>query len=644
MFAFLLILLLFMALPFGEAQVDAVDGVTDLRDYDLSSAMYRLGGGWQVARRQLVLPDVFPDDAPTANIPEWWPRSFDELNTYATYRLKVLTDDTRLLQMLLPEIYMAYNLWINGEYVRGAGIVSENAAGEVPEFEGVLVPLRAENGKVEIVIQASNHNYMRPIMGGLILLGESDSAYSWFFQSRSLYIFALGAFLVGAFYHIALYVLRRKELIYLLFSLLSMICFWRYAIDTNGISNLTGWFSMWGGLADMKVFMTLFFLHGAAVSAFSLYVFDKEWLFRYRFIGLGYVAAGAVAFAVMPWNIPFAPLIVIAVMAPITLIAIYRGARSRVLRESKLMWLLYAALILYCVTNLLQKYFFDHLLFMTGIIADLLLLLTQALILSQQFAEMRDTGRLLEEKNAMLDRLNSMKTEFVHNMSHDFKTPLTVISISVLNAVDMLDTEIDTAEMRESLNNAQREVMQMAQMVDNAMKHASMQENRQSMEPLDLSPLLLDGAETYRTLLERSGNTLILDVPQLPLIYGNADMMLHILSNLLSNANRYTRNGEISISARSVIYNSQPVVKVAVADSGVGVKPELLPHVFERGVSDSGTGLGLSICKSAVESLGGTIAIESDPGIGTVIWFTIPIIERREKQLDMAEAPERRNL
>jgi len=150
---------------------------------------------------------------------------------------------------------------------------------------------------------------------------------------------------------------------------------------------------------------------------------------------------------------------------------------------------------------------------------------------------------------------------------------------------------------------------------------------------LDIAELLREGAETYRALLERQGNRLILNIPEtLPPILGSTDILLHVLSNLLSNANRYTRNGDIMISAEvEEIKNGSgedtQVLKVKATDTGTGIAPEILPDVFRRGVSDAGTGLGLSICKSAIQAHGGTIGVESIPGEGTIVWFTIPIYE-----------------
>jgi len=224
--------------------------------------------------------------------------------------------------------------------------------------------------------------------------------------------------------------------------------------------------------------------------------------------------------------------------------------------------------------------------------------------------------------NEMLDRLNRMKNEFFQNMNHEFKTPLNVISTSVFNVIDMCDFELDKNIIREVLGNAQSETMRMARMVDSAMKYTHLHDNRQGMKVLDIVPLLSEGAETYRALLERQGNALYLDIPEaLPPILGNTDMLLHVLSNLLSNANKHTRNGEIRIKAAE----QDGMIIIVIRDNGIGIKPELLPNIFERGVSEGGTGLGLSICMNAVTSHGGNISIESDYGHGTEITINLPV-------------------
>ena len=232
--------------------------------------------------------------------------------------------------------------------------------------------------------------------------------------------------------------------------------------------------------------------------------------------------------------------------------------------------------------------------------------------------------RALMSENEALDRLNRMKTEFFQDMSHDFKTPLTVISTSVLNAVDMLDFEMDKDEMRESLNLAQSEIMRMSRLVEGALKQAALQGSQHGAGPIDIAPILRKVSGTYHAFLERHGNKLIVSVPgTLPHVYGSVDMLLNVLANLISNANRYTRNGEIEMSADV----EDPFVCITVRDTGTGVKPEIMANIFTRGTSENGSGLGLTISKTAIETYGGTITIDSEEDVGTTVKFTMPIYE-----------------
>jgi signal transduction histidine kinase len=217
--------------------------------------------------------------------------------------------------------------------------------------------------------------------------------------------------------------------------------------------------------------------------------------------------------------------------------------------------------------------------------------------------------------------INEMKTEFIRNISHEMKTPLTVISTNILNADDQLDFEADKDEMRDNLQNAQQEIMRMAQMIDSALKYASIHPG-QAMGSLNVVEVLFIAAKIHYTIAEQCGNVIMLDISeQIIPIYGNADMLLQALSSLLSNAIRHTQDGEIIISATA----DKDAVIVTIRDNGEGVKPEILQSIFERGVSTSGSGLGLSICKSVIDNHQGKITIESEPGKGTIATIILPL-------------------
>ena len=249
----------------------------------------------------------------------------------------------------------------------------------------------------------------------------------------------------------------------------------------------------------------------------------------------------------------------------------------------------------------------------------------------KQAVESKLRERTLVRENEVLDHLNRTKTEFFQNMSHDFKTPLTVISTSVINALDILDFEMDEEEIRESLNLAQSEVMRLSRIVDGALKHAALYNDQYFAESINLFKLLKRIEKTYQAFLDRRGNKLIISLPNsLPQVYGNVDMLLNVFSNVITNANRYTQDGEIVISARvdanvKPQKNNKQFINVTVSDNGCGVNPEIIANIFDRGMSESGSGLGLSICKTAIETFGGTIEVKSEIGKGTKVTFTVPV-------------------
>jgi signal transduction histidine kinase len=155
-----------------------------------------------------------------------------------------------------------------------------------------------------------------------------------------------------------------------------------------------------------------------------------------------------------------------------------------------------------------------------------------------------------------------------------------------------------------------------------------MQESKQGLTPLDMSALIISCAESHRAFLEKRGNRLTIRVPgQPPKVNGNADRLIPLLTNLISNANAHTRDGGIEVSA--ALDAGAGRIAITVRDTGAGIAPDILPHVFERGVfgKDGKTRLGLAISKEIAEAHGGMIAIESELGEGTAVTLTLPVLK-----------------
>ena len=231
----------------------------------------------------------------------------------------------------------------------------------------------------------------------------------------------------------------------------------------------------------------------------------------------------------------------------------------------------------------------------------------------------------LDEQNHILERASRAKTEFLSNTSHEMRTPLTVISVNVQTVAEILEDmgeAVRDGEATELLQNAQQEIMRLARMVGGTLTLAAISENT-DRQALDFSTLLRSSVEMFSLHLQKRGDTLTSEIAGGLTVFGTADLLAQVVANLLQNAAAYTRHGEVTLRAEKEGHE----VLIAVKDTGDGISAELLPHVFERGVSTGGTGFGLYLCKTVVESHGGRIWIESEPGSGTAVMFALPTYE-----------------
>jgi len=231
---------------------------------------------------------------------------------------------------------------------------------------------------------------------------------------------------------------------------------------------------------------------------------------------------------------------------------------------------------------------------------------------------------MLNGQNAMLTDINLSKTKFLTNSSHEMRTPLTIISVNVQNALDVLsDTKYRNSEITELLVDTQGEIMRLSRMVGGMLTLASTSEAIERRK-LDIAEVLLSTANILQVRLHEQGNKLQITTEEGLLVFGDTDLLFQALSNLIQNADKHTTNDTIRLNAE----RKEGIITITLKDNGVGIPPELLPRVFERGVTDgTGTGYGLYLCKVVIESHGGKIWIESKHGEGTVVYIALPNYE-----------------
>ncbi|HCA28836.1 MAG TPA: histidine kinase [Ruminococcaceae bacterium] len=270
--------------------------------------------------------------------------------------------------------------------------------------------------------------------------------------------------------------------------------------------------------------------------------------------------------------------------------------------------------------------------------AMLIFVLAQTVSLFQMnnrvLGEAKEAEEKLETEKAALESLNRLKTEFLGNVSHELKTPLTVIS-GYAQTTKQLAEKPDTPngdEVARRMTLISSEAERLSLMVGQILDLTRMEEGRMVMEPVQcyVDEIIHTAVETHYPILNKNQNRLDIRIEsEIPAVHADPARISQVIVNLISNAVRFTANGLITVSAR----REGPNIAVCVEDTGTGINPQQLPRIFERyspkkksgGSQDTGTGLGLYICKHIVEQHGGQIRIESKDGHGTSVFFALPI-------------------
>ena len=230
---------------------------------------------------------------------------------------------------------------------------------------------------------------------------------------------------------------------------------------------------------------------------------------------------------------------------------------------------------------------------------------------------------------------NRAKSEFLANTSHEIRTPMT----SILGYTDLLmDDSLSAADRKTFLTTVRRNGEHLLQLINDILDLSKIESGKMVMDlgPCRLPSTVADVASMMRPRAEQRGNTLeVRYAGQLPqTVHTDGKRLRQVLVNLVGNAVKFTENGSIRIGVSFLPQwrAEQPAVRVEVTDTGIGIRPEALPRLFQpftQAESSTtrkygGSGLGLAISRQIVTALGGELTVRSVPGAGSTFAVTIP--------------------
>ncbi|WP_169306556.1 ATP-binding protein [Cohnella pontilimi] len=651
---------------------EARNGTIDLTGWDWAhDPLVPLSGEWRFQWQ--AEPDIpLNGTETTIRVPGMWgAMQAGDGRTYpdegaAVYRLTVLHGSLNgTMAIRVPNILTAYELYIDGKKVFGRGQYGRDAAASSPYQTPGVVQFVVKDGRTELELKISNFDHRRGGIRTEFILGTAERIELLETRQSSQELIVIGALIMIGLYHIGLFVLRRKEAGNLFFALLCLFMALRTGVIGEGF--IVRWFPSltweWGTRLDYIALALSAWFGFAYYQRMYPHEMRRFWVHVSGSVALG-LCAVTVAFPPLKftsWLIyyqAYLMTICIVILAALILAWVRR-------REGARLALIGVAGVVAAIVNDILFYNGWWLSFDLVPFGLLFLIIMNSFIMAlrasrtfekaeqlsaelkqwnvrleekieERTEELRKSYMTLEEAKTGLERMEASRRQLVSNISHDLRSPITLLQgylealrDGVISGEDQRDATIRKMLGKvEGLNGLIHDLFELsvleagrvelslekitlAKWKDRLQEQFAMDMRDKGMDYSCVLPSAMDGKTQVFVDLRR---------------------MDRVFENLLFNAVRYTpKGGEIRVALRK--REDSREVEITVEDSGTGLHPDDLPHIFERFYktdksrhsSSGGSGLGLAISKEIVELHRGAIGAYNRQEGGGGFRITLPI-------------------
>lgn len=680
----------------NSTEIQSDKGRLDLSQVQVSERPIKLQGEWEFYWHELLSPNDIHDRIASDGNPNCWinlPNSWlgyrldgQQLSGtgFATFRVMIqLSEQDRheRLALKMPSIFHAYKLWVNGEPLAEVGVVGQDKSSMTPRLATKFVYFHPENNTVELVIQVSNFHHKRGGITKFIELGGSDVLTVRTHLKIAGEIFITASLMVIGLYHLLLFILRRKDRAPLFFGLFALLLGIRSLLV--GELLLTQLWPNFPWEIQFKIeYLTLcssgYIITRYYISIFANYV--SRWFRLGSRIVTGLLCLIVVAAPAIIYTHLLSVIGVVVVLHMLYLmVGLVQSAVQR--KEGALIFLLASMVTLVTVIN-------DFLYFNewssignTSPLGLLIFTVAQMFLLSSRFTktatneeriarELQEANDKLTEMNMNLEQTVQERThalsvahdnlrisydrlllseqgrkKLLSYITHDLRLPLS----SMLGYVEAVQDGVKPERNEQYLRYIRDNTIRVNRMIEELsyLSHLETGQVMFQMEPIPVAQFLRQFYDQYELVVRDTGLEFVLDLgdsedPGSESLVAEIDMQRldQALFNIVSNAMKFTASGgavRIALAVNEV--KDRRYANICVEDTGTGIPPEHLEHIFERhyryeqpGAEKrvEGSGLGLAICREIVQVHGGTVRAESDGKTGAAFYISIPCIRREE--------------
>ncbi|MBF0227854.1 MAG: response regulator [Desulfobacterales bacterium] len=574
---------------------------------------------------------------------------------HGTYRLRILLNNHNLDEFAFYIVTMgtSYEFYANGKRLVKVGKIGTTKETSRPQYYPVVVDIKPDGSEIEVLIQASNFSHR---VGGLwdeIQFGEEETIRDAKNYQEKYDILTFGCILIIGFYHIGIFLLRRKEKTPLSFGLFCILMALR-AVTSNNSKLIAIILPSINWELLVKIDYFTFYVTGQLWILFVYHLFPEEFSKRIIYIFSAINTLYVLSFVVFPVRIYSHFLVYYHIFAVIMMIYTLYVQILSILHKRDGSCIFSAAYMVLFVVLIHDLLYANRIIYSKDLTPSffILFVFAQAYMLSKRFSnafiavenlsdELQQKSRDLEIKNQRLKKIDQLKDEFLANTSHELRTPLNgIIGITEslmagiagkLNKRAMTNLKIISSSARR-LSNLVNDILDFSKM--------KRQEIILNRKPIYLRPIVSAVLDLSYTIANSKSIELINNVSdKLYPVDADENRLIQIMHNLVGNAIKFTSSGRVTISAE---LKDNFYISINITDTGIGIpedKQELVFMSFEQADGSisrtyGGTGLGLSITKMLVEAHGGSIGVKSIEGKGSTFFFTMPVSKTKVRKVE----------